>query len=257
MDFKFILFEKKDGVARITINRPPYNVLDIPTMKEINFALEDIKSDQQRIKLIVITNAGSKAFSAGVDVADHTEDKVDEMIEVFHRMFRNLDSMDIPSLAIVNGVALGGGMELAVFCDMVIASEKSKFGQPEIKVGVYPSMVVAWLSKIIGLKKAYEMILSGDTISAKEAEQIGLINMAVPDAELEEKSEEFIKKITNNSAVVLKWAKKAVKSGLNVDFETGLKNSEVIYKYALMATYDAKEGIDAFINKREPVWKDK
>ncbi|RLA91455.1 MAG: hypothetical protein DRG20_01385 [Deltaproteobacteria bacterium] len=154
-------------------------------------------------------------------------------------------------------MALGGGMELAVFCDMVIASEKSKFGQPEIKVGVYPSMVVAWLSKIIGLKKAYEMILSGDTISAKEAEQIGLINMAVPDAELEEKSEEFIKKITNNSAVVLKWAKKAVKSGLNVDFETGLKNSEVIYKYALMATYDAKEGIDAFINKREPVWKDK
>ena len=143
MGYENILYEVKDKVATITINRAPYNVLDIKTMREMNLALQDVKKRQKELAVVVITQAGNKAFSTGVDVRDHTADKMDEMIEVFHGIFRNLATLDVPTLAVVNGFALGGGCEVAVFCDMVIASEKSQFGQPEIKLAVYPSMVVA------------------------------------------------------------------------------------------------------------------
>jgi len=163
--------------------------------------------------------------------------------------------LDLPTLAVVNGFALGGGCEIAVFCDMVIASEKSQFGQPEIKVGVYPSMVVAWLPRLIGWKKAFEIILTGDPIDAKEAERIGLINLAVPEERLTEEVDKFVSRLTDKSSVVLKWAKRAVLVGLDVDFERALQNSEIIYKQALMSTHDANEGLKAFMEKRKPVWK--
>ncbi|RLB06851.1 MAG: enoyl-CoA hydratase [Deltaproteobacteria bacterium] len=255
MEFENILYEIKDAVAKITINRPPYNVLDIKTMREINQALEDVKERQRDLKLLIITHAGDKAFSTGVDVRDHTPDKMDEMIEVFHRIFRIMMKLDLPTLAVVNGFALGGGCEIAVFCDMVIASEKSQFGQPEIKVGVYPSMVVAWLPRLIGWKKAFEIILTGDPIDAKEAERIGLINLAVPEERLTEEVDKFVSRLTDKSPVVLKWAKRAVLVGLDVDFERALQGSEIIYKQALMSTHDANEGLKAFMEKRKPVWK--
>jgi len=255
MGYQYILYEVKGGVAKLTINRPPHNVLDIKTMREMNQALEEVRETQQKLKLLVITHAGDKAFSSGVDVKDHTSEKLDEMIEVFHRIFRIMMTLDLPTLAVVNGYALGGGCEVAAFCDMVIASEKSLFGQPEVKVGVYPSMVVAWLPRIIGCKKAYELILTGDTIDAKEAERIGLINAAVPEDQLDEAVDQFIGRLTDKSPVVLKWAKKAVLAGLNVNFERALQNSELIYKEALMRTHDAEEGLNAFMEKRKPVWK--
>jgi cyclohexa-1,5-dienecarbonyl-CoA hydratase len=255
MGYQNIIYEVKEGVATITINNPPYNVLDIKTMREINHALEEVRGVQKDIKLLIITHAGEKAFSTGVDVKDHTPDKMDEMIEVFHRIFRILMTLDVPTMAVVNGYALGGGCEVAIFCDMVIASEKSQFGQPEIKVGVYPSMVVAWLPKLIGLKKSYEIILTGDAISAKEAERIGLINLAVPEEKLEEEVNKFKKRLTDQSSVVLRWAKRAVVAGLNIDFERALQSSEIIYKQALMRTYDANEGLKAFMEKRKPIWK--
>ncbi|MBW2039173.1 MAG: enoyl-CoA hydratase/isomerase family protein [Deltaproteobacteria bacterium] len=255
MEYENILYEVKNGIAKITINRPPYNVLDIKTMRDINQALQEVKEGQRDLKLLIITHAGDKAFSTGVDVKDHTPDKVDEMIEVFHRIFRIMVTLDLPTLAVVNGFALGGGCEVAIFCDMVIASEKSQFGQPEVKVGVYPSMVVAWLHRLIGWKKALEIILTGDTINAQEAERIGLINLAVPEENFAEEVEKFINRLTDKSPVVLKWAKKAVLAGLDVDFERALQNSEIIYKQALMRTHDANEGLKAFMEKRKTVWK--
>jgi cyclohexa-1,5-dienecarbonyl-CoA hydratase len=255
MAYRFILYDVKDRVATITINRPPHNVLDIPTMCEINQALEEVRQNQDTLSLLVITNAGTKAFSAGVDVADHTPEKMDEMIEVFHRIFRIMATLELPTLAVVNGHALGGGCEVAVFCDMAIASDHSLIGQPEIKVGVYPSMVVAWLTRIVGMKKAFEIILTGDPISAKEAERIGLINYAIPEDTFDEEVAAFIARLTGNSPVVLKWAKKAVLAGLGIDFEQALRNSEVVYKEALMHTADAQEGLAAFMEKRKPVWK--
>lgn len=256
MDFQNILFEMKDSVARITINRPPYNVLDIETMKEINEAIERTKREKG-LKAFVIAAAGDKAFSSGVDVRDHTPDKVDEMIEVFHRIFRLLSTCDVPTVAVVNGMALGGGCEVAAFCDLVIASDKATFGQPEIKVGVYPSMAVAWLHRIIGAKKSYEVLLTGDTISAAEAERIGLVNQVVPHGELDQAVETFLGRLTDKSSVVLKWAKTAIRQGLAVDFERGLQNSEIIYKNGLMRTEDANEGLSAFLEKRKPVWKER
>lgn len=255
MGYENILYEVKEGVATLTINRPPYNVLDIKTMREMNQALQDVKARQKELKLLVITQAGAKAFSTGVDVKDHTADKMDEMIEVFHGIFRNMVQLDLPTLAVVNGFALGGGCEVAIFCDMVIASEKSQFGQPEIKLAVYPSMVVAWLPRLIGQKKAFEFILTGDSIDAKEAERIGLINLAVPEEQLPQEVEKFIKRLADKSPVALKWAKRATLQGMDVDFEQALKRSEAIYTGDLMRTHDANEGLKAYMEKRQPVWK--
>ena len=255
MGYENILYEVKEGVATITINRPPYNVLDIKTMREMNQALEEVKEQQKALKLLVIAQAGDKAFSTGVDVKDHTSDKVDEMIEVFHQIFRIMATLDLPTLSVVNGFALGGGFEVAVFCDMVIASEKSQFGQPEIKLAVYPSMVVAWLPRLIGVKKAFEIILTGESIDAKEAERIGLINLAVPEERLIEAVDTFIKRLADKSPVALKWAKRAVLAGMDVDFEQALQRSEAIYKGDLMITHDAHEGLTSFMEKRKPVWK--
>lgn len=256
MDYQNILFEIGDGVAGITINRPPHNVLDIQTMKEINEAIE-AAGKEPGLKALVIAAAGDRAFSAGVDVGDHTPEKLDEMIEVFHRIFRLLLTYDTPTVAVVRGLALGGGCEVATFCDMVIASDRAAFGQPEIKVGVYPSMAVAWFPRIIGAKKAYELLLTGDTISAAEAERIGLINQVVPHEELDQAVARFLGRLTDKSSAVLKWAKTAIRHGLDVDFERGLQSSEIIYKNGLMRTEDANEGISAFLEKRKPVWKDK
>jgi len=255
MGYENILYEVKEGVATITINRPPYNVLDIKTMREMNKALLEAKGRQKELKLLVIAQAGNKAFSTGVDVKDHTADKMDEMVEVFHGIFRIMATLDLPTLAVVNGFALGGGCEVAVFCDMVIASEKSQFGQPEIKLAVYPSMVVAWLPRLIGAKKAFEFILTGDSIDAKEAERIGLINLAVPEERLAEETEKFIKRFTDKSPIALKWAKRATLAGMDVDFEQALQRSEAIYKKDLMTTHDANEGLKAYMDKRQPVWK--
>ncbi len=255
MGYEFITLERDGKVATLTINRPPYNVLDIPTMKEMNAALEEVKK-MEGLCVLVLTAAGSKAFSSGVDVKDHTPDKMDEMIEVFHRIFRTLITYEIPTVAAVNGVALGGGCEVASFCDLVVASEHSKFGQPEIMVGVYPSMAVAWFSKIMGWKRAYELILTGKTIDAKTACEYGLVNQVVPDDAYEDGVKAFVDDLTSKSSVVMKWTKKAIVSGLEVPFEKGLAASEVIYKHALMATKDAKEGLNAFLEKRKPVWKE-
>ncbi len=152
MTFNHIIFEKKEKRATITLNTPPSNWLTILMMKEINEALLDVKKDPA-IQLLVFDHGGEKAFCDGVDVADHTEDKVDEMISVFHGMFRIMAGMDIITAAVVNGRSLGGGCELMSYCDIVIASEKARIGQPEIAVGVFPPVAAAWFPKIIGLKK--------------------------------------------------------------------------------------------------------
>ena len=156
MEFQHIIFERGDGVARLTLNEPPLNVLVIAMMQEIISVLEALDSDPSIKVLIFEAAEDSKAFSAGVDVSEHTADMVDEMIEVFHRIFRLLDKLEIPTIAVVGRAALGGGCELALFCDMIIASEKASFGQPEIQVGVFPPIAVVELPRIVGPKKALE-----------------------------------------------------------------------------------------------------
>ena len=256
MSFNLIVYEKKDKVGRITLNVPPSNWLTIAMMKEINEVLIQVKMDPS-IQLLVFDHAGDKAFCDGVDVADHTEDKVNDMIEIFHRMFRIMAEMDVTTVAVVNGRSLGGGCELMAFCDIVIASEKSKIGQPEIAVGVFPPVAAAWFPKIIGLKKTYELLLTGKVINAKEAEVIGLVNVVLPVEGFREGVDKFLADFLNKSRPVSMWTRRAIKAGLNVDFMEALKASEMIYLHDCMKTEDAKEGITAFMEKRKAVWKDK
>ena len=257
MGFEFIRFEKQDGLARLVLNKPPFNVLDIAMMREVSSALESLSEDAA-VKVLVFEAAeGSKAFSAGVDVSEHTAEMVEEMIEVFHRIFRLLDALDVPTVAVVGGAALGGGCELALFCDMIIASEKASFGQPEIQVGVFPPVAAVALPGIIGPKKTMELVLTGDRIRAAEAERLGLVNKVVPPDELEAAADELVGKLSKLSAAVLRLTKRAVRVGSVGSFGDGIAAVEEVYLGPLMATEDAHEGLAAFMEKRAPVWSDK
>jgi len=254
MAFKHIQTDFKDGVATLTLNRAPLNVLNIEMMEEIDNYLEGLMKEKS-LKLLVIQAMG-KAFSAGVDVGEHLGDLVYKMIEVFHKIFRLMDALKVPSIAVVNGSALGGGCELALYCDMVIATEKAKFGQPEIQVGVFPPIAALIFPRLIGRKKALELVLSGDIISAQEALALGLINKIVPEVSLIEEVNGFIDKFKKLSGIVLKLGKEATLSGLNDDMDKGLKVIEKIYLDRLMKSHDAIEGLKAFLEKRKPTWKD-
>ena len=206
------------------------------------------------MRLVVIKGEG-KAFSAGVDVKEHTADKVNEMITVFHRMFRLLNSLEHPTLAVVHGAALGGGCELATFCDMVIASEEATFGQPEIKVGVLPPIAAVIFPHLIGRNRALELVLKGEVIRAKEAERIGLINKVIPTENFHQNVNEFIDTLTSLSAPVLRLTKRAVDEGLYRSVDEAISIVESIYLDELMRTEDAHEGLNAFLEKRKPTWK--
>jgi cyclohexa-1,5-dienecarbonyl-CoA hydratase len=254
-EYENILFKREGDVARITLNHPPVNIMDIPTMREIGAALEGLQDDEE-IK-VVLFGAEGKAFCAGVDVKDHTADKVDEMVEVFHRIFRLMWSLDIPTVAAVKGAALGGGCELVTFCDMVIASEKATFGQPEIQVGVYPPVAAVTFPRLMPHMKAMELLLTGDVIDAREAERLGIVNKVVPEESFEAEVASFVGKLTPLSSVVLRLTKRATLQGLNLGFEEALALSEDLYLNQLMRTKDAAEGLQAFMEKRKPVWKGK
>jgi cyclohexa-1,5-dienecarbonyl-CoA hydratase len=253
--FENILFKREGGVAKITLNRPPVNIMDIPTMREMNVALESLRDD--RGSKVVLFGAAGKAFCAGVDVRDHTADKVGEMVEVFHRIFRLMWSLDVPTVAAVNGAALGGGCELVTFCDMVIASEQATFGQPEIQVGVYAPVAVVTFPRLMPHMKAMELLLTGAVIGAAEAERLGIVNKVVPLESFEDEVSSFVDRLTSLSGAVLRLTKRAALQGLALGFEEALGLSEDLYLQQLMKTEDATEGLQAFMEKRKPVWRDK
>lgn len=253
MSYQHIEIESRDGLGTITLNRPPVNILNIAMMEEINAVL-DSWQDQKDLK-VVLFRAQGKAFSAGVDVGEHMGGLAPKMIEVFHRMFRLMDGLGIPTLAAVHGSCLGGGCELAVFCDLVIAADDTKFGQPEIQVGVFPPIAAQIMPRIIGRKAAMDLILSGRIILAEEALQMGLINKVAPAEELQAATEQFVRPYLKLSAAVLRKTKKAVMHGLMDELEPSLKCIEDIYLNELMRTADANEGLTAFLEKRKPVWK--
>lgn len=252
--FQFIKYGVESGLATLTINRPPFNVLDIPTMVEINAALDACAADSS-VKLLVITGAGEKAFSAGVEVADHTPDKVDRMIEVFHGIFRRLQTLPVPSLAAVNGAALGGGMELAIGCDMIVAAAGAKFGQPEIKLGVFPPIAAVLLPRLVPPARAMEILLAGENFTAEEGKAIGLVNRVFARETFAADLAAFVAPFLSLSRVALLSARKAIRQAAGKPFAAALDAAETIYLNELMATEDAKEGLAAFLDKRKPVWR--
>lgn len=252
MNFENILLEKKEGVAKLIINRPPLNILNIDTLEEMNQALAELRTDDE-VKVVVITGAGDRAFSAGVAVGDHLGEKLPKMVEVFNKLFISLVEVDKPTIAVVNGVALGGGCEIVAGCDMAIASEKAQLGQPEVKLGVYPPPASVLFPRLMGRQKAFELILSGDSISAKEAERIGLVNKAVPEEEFEKETDEFIKRFTANSGLTLTQARRALYRNFDLEFHQAMEATG-IDATMVMAGENSVEGLTAFLEKRKPVW---
>jgi cyclohexa-1,5-dienecarbonyl-CoA hydratase len=228
------------------------NILDINTLEEMNQALAELEEDDE-VKVVAITGSGEKAFSAGVSVGDHLGDKLPKMVEVFHKLFTALIEVDKPTIALVNGVALGGGCEIVAGCDMAIASDKAQLGQPEIKLGVYPPPASVLFPRILGRRKAFELILSGDSISAQEAERIGLVNKTVPAAEFKRASEEFIKRFTANSGLALTQARRALYRNFDLNFQDALEATGVDATM-VMAGENSIEGLTAFLEKRKPIW---
>jgi len=256
MSYENIILESENNVSRITINRPPLNILDIKTMSEVMSAVKEIQN-QKAIKAVVFTGAGTKSFSAGVDVSDHLPEKVKEMLRVFHGMARELIKLGQPTIAVVNGYALGGGCELALFCDMVIASDKSEFGQPDIILGNFAPMALAAYPFFVWRKKVYEFLFTGQSISAKEAERIGLINTVVPEDKLKEAEDDLLKKLLALSSVAIRASKMAMAATFNEQFEKALDTIEDIYLKELAQSEDGVEGLTAFLEKRPPVWKER
>jgi len=250
---KHINARLEGGLGTITLKRPPVNVLNIEMMDEIDDTLEDWL--ENRGLKVVLFDADGKCFSAGVDVGEHTGDLAPKMIESFHGMFRLMDRLGAVTVSSVYGSCLGGGCELAIFCDLVIADESAKFGQPEIQVGVLPPIAAQIMPRIIGRKAAMDLILSGRIISAQEAHSMGLINKVVAKGDLARETQDFLKPYLSLSAEVLRITKKTVKAGLMDDLEPSLKAIEDIYLNELMKTNDAQEGLKAFLEKRSPEWK--
>ena len=251
-----VLCEITEGVAKISVNRPPLNILNTETLLELTMALETARTDPS-VSIVIITGIGNRAFSAGVDIRDHLPEKVASTLNVFNKVFYALQHLDKPVIAVVNGVALGGGCELAMGCDMIIASDNAKFGQPEITVGAIPPVAIVLLPKLVGSAKAFELILTGNVITAAEAERIGLINEVVPQEKLEDATKELIAKLREKSPIVLKLTRMSLRQMIDEDFKKKLESVTDMYINLLMRTEDAVEGLTAFLEKREPQWKGK
>jgi len=249
-----IVVEKKDRAAVITLERPPLNVLDLSMLRELRRALDSVDGDGA-VDFLVIRGGGERAFSAGVDVKDHTRQKVPEMLEVVHGVIRRLLSMRQITIALVRGACLGGGCELASSCDLILASEESFFATPEINVGCYPPVALARFPSQIGYHRAAEMILTGRKISAREALAIGLINRVITAGELEGALETLLDELRGKSAAVLRVTIKGLREISMGSFNDDLERSEGIYLNELLKTDDVEEGLQAFLEKRKPHWK--
>ncbi len=249
-----ITFGITRGVANLTLNRPPLNILTLSIIEELIESL-DFLAEQTDVKAVVL-GANGKVFCAGVDVADHIPARVEPMIRDFGRLFTRLRTFPAPTIAVVQGAALGGGTELAVACDMVVAAASARFGQPEIKLGVFPPVAAALFPRFIGYQQAARLLFSGEVITAAEAAQLGLVTYTVADEELAEKLEEVLAQLRGLSAAALRMTKRALIYGADLGVRDALPLIEDLYLKELMATADANEGIRAFMEKRQPVWRD-
>jgi cyclohexa-1,5-dienecarbonyl-CoA hydratase len=246
----------EDRVARITFCRPPLNIFNIEMMREIGTALSECSSPDL-VAIVFAADKDCRAFSAGVAVEDHVQGMVYQMLDSFHAVFRTLEQLAKPTIALVDGPAFGGGCELVSACDIVIASERARFGQPEVKLGVFPPVAAIFLPFVIGEKRARELILTGEIIDAVEAGRLGLCNHVVPVAHLEQKLTEVLSKLKELSGTALEFTRRALDIGRGRTIDSMLKELENIYLHELMKSKDASEGIKAFMEKRRPVWRNR
>jgi len=229
--------------------------MNIAMMNELNGRLEDLLTDND-LKCVAIKAEG-KHFCTGVEVADHKPDKVADMMATFNRIFELTEQLDVPIIAVVQGYCLGGGMELAIACDVIVAGKGAQFGQPEIKVGFFPPYAAMRLPQLIGPARAVEICTTGKFYSAEEARTMGLVGHVVEDDQLDEAAANIIKDIQANSPLIIRLNKRAVKRHLGLSFRPALDGVSDLFLNTLMKTEDTLEGIASYEEKRKPVWKNK
>jgi len=255
MDYTTIQFHPGPRVASIVLDRPPLNVITIQMIDELNAALDEVGEIQSQV--VVFSGQGERAFSAGVDVRDHAPERAPSMLESFHRVIRRIRDADFVALAAIHGHTLGGGAELALACDLIIAGDDLSFGFPEIDVGCYPPAAAALLPAAIGWRKASELVLLGKPVGAAEAKSMGLVNTVVARERLNDAVDRCVDDLLGKSAAVLRLAKRALREGARGAFEEALERTERIYVDDLMRLEDAGEGLKAFIEKRPPEWRNR
>jgi len=256
MNFENLLVERDGGVAILTINRPKVlNALNTQTLDELRRAILDLKRDDT-VRAVILTGAGEKSFIAGADIGEFAGRTPFDQRHAMRspRIFDVMASFPKPVIAMINGFCLGGGCELAMSCDIRIASEKARFGQPEINLGLIPGGGgTQRLPRLVGLGNALRLILSGDMIGAAEAQAIGLVEMVVPHEELRAKTLELANKIAGKSPLTLKVAKEAVRASERLAIEDGIPYERDLFCLCF-STADMKEGVEAFLQKRPAHW---
>lgn len=257
VSFDHLLFEKKGNIGILSINRPEaLNALNSNVLEELDKAVDMIASDEE-VHILIITGEG-RAFVAGADIGEMKDLNILEarkFAEKGLKVFRKIELMEKPVIAAVNGFALGGGCELSMCCDIRIASEKAKFGQPEVGLGIIPGFAgTQRLARLVGIGKAKELIFTSEMIDAKEAYEIGLVNKVVPAEELMEVSMDMAEKIAKNGQIAVRFAKTAINRGIETDLETGMSIEKDLFALCF-GTEDQKEGMEAFLGKRKPNYK--
>ena len=253
--YKFIQFSVIDSIARLTLNHAPHNVLTVPMMKEMAEAIESLNG-RADVKAILLQSA-QQAFSAGISLEDSRPDRVFQTLDAFTRVFQAMVDISKPVVVVVNGPAIGAGSELVGFADVVLATPKAKFAQPEVKLGVFPPFAAVMLPQLIGTKKTYELILTGEALSAEDALHFGFVNKVVPEDDLQKHVDALIARISEFSGPVLEVTKRVISSSIGRPLKEAMKTSQDLYLNELMNLEDVQEGLRAVIEKRKPVWKNK
>lgn len=253
--FEFVKVRVDGAVARMTLNRPEHNLLNEAMLREMADGIA-FAGEREDIKLIVIDSA-CKVFCGGIDVGEYTAQRVFQMLDAFHAAFAGMLEVGKPVICVINGPAIGGGAELAAFGDLVVASPKARFAQPEITIGVFPPLASTILPFLVGPKTALELVLTGEAVTAERALELGLVTRLVPEAQLEATVNDLVARISAHSGPVLAMAKKAILGGMGLSLREGLKQSMTIFLNELYKLEDAQEGIRALVEKRKPNWKNR
>lgn len=254
-EFKFVKLRSEGGVVRMTLNRPDHNLLNEAMLREMADGI-GYAGERDDAKLIVLDSA-CKVFCGGIDVGEYTSQRVFQMLDAFHATFAGMLELGKPVICVVNGPAIGGGAELAAFGDLVIATPKARFAQPEISIGVFPPLASTILPFLVGPKIALELVLTGEPVTAERALELGLVNRLVPETQLEKAVSDLVNRITSHSGPVLAMAKKAILGGIGMSLRDGLKHSMNIFLNELYRLEDSQEGLRALVEKRKPNWKNR